>query len=126
MIRIFLEMEPRYQNKVYIQNKTKKIDLSLSKKDLETSRRLLKSVTNFFSYQPKFEKLNLDKTKLVDASHHMGGMIFPKVVDKNLKIKGTKNIFCCSSAIFPSSGSVNPTLIICALAERLSLYLKKN
>ena len=85
-----------------------------------------KSVTNFFSYQPKFEKLNLDKTKLVDASHHMGGMIFPKVVDKNLKIKGTKNIFCCSSAIFPSSGSVNPTLIICALAERLSLYLKKN
>ncbi len=126
MIRIFLEMEPRYQNKIYIRNKINKIKLSFSKKDLETSKRLIKDITNFFSNNPKLEKLNFDKNKLVDASHHMGGMIFPKVVDKNLRINGIKNIFCCSSAIFPSSGSVNPTLIICALAERLSLYLKKN
>ena len=82
-------------------------------------------MTNFFSFKPQSEKLYLNKKKLVDASHHMGGMSFPKVVDKNLKIKGVKNIFCCSSAIFPSSGSVNPTFIICALAERLSSYLKK-
>ena len=53
----------------------------------------------------------------------MGGMIYPKIVNKNLKIQGTKNIFCCSSSIFPTSGSVNPTLIICAFAERLSKFL---
>ena len=54
----------------------------------------------------------------------MGGLCYPKNVDKNLKIQGLKNIYCCSSAIFPTSGSVNPTLIICALAERLSKILK--
>ena len=48
----------------------------------------------------------------------------PKIVDKNLKIKGLNNIYCCSSAIFPTSGSANPTLIICGLAERLSKFLQ--
>ena len=46
------------------------------------------------------------------------------IVDKNLKIKGLNNIYCCSSAIFPTSGSANPTLIICGLAERLSKFLR--
>ena len=45
------------------------------------------------------------------------------VLDKNLKLQGLKDIYCCSSAIFPTSGSVNPTLIICALSERLSSHL---
>ena len=78
----------------------------------------------FFSNRPNDENLSFNKKKLVDASHHMGGMIYPKIVDKNLKIQGTKNIFCCSSSIFPTSGSVNPTLIICALAERLNKFLQ--
>ena len=54
----------------------------------------------------------------------MGGLCYPKNVDKNLRVLGLKNIFCCSSAVFPTSGSANPTLIICALAERLSKFLQ--
>ena len=55
----------------------------------------------------------------------MGGLSYPKILDKNLKLRGLNNIFCCSSAVFPTSGSTNPTLIICALSERLSEFLKK-
>ena len=47
-------------------------------------------------------------------------------VDKNLRIYGLNNIFICSSAIFPTSGSVNPTMTICALANRLAIYIDKN
>ena len=36
---------------------------------------------------------------------------------------GTKNIYICSSAIFPTSGSANPTMTICALSIRLGNYL---
>ena len=60
----------------------------------------------------------------------MGGLRFEQnnnlsIVDKNLKIKGLKNIYVCSSAIFPTSGSVNPTMTICALSNRLGDYLNK-
>ena len=48
-----------------------------------------------------------------------------KIIDKNLKFRGLKNVFCCSSAVFPTSGSANPTLVICALAQRLSAYLNR-
>ena len=81
---------------------------------------------NFFSEKPKLEKINLFNKRnlnLMDASHHMGGLIYPKIVNKNLKLNGTKNIYCCSSAIFPTSGSLNPTFTICALALRLGNYL---
>ncbi len=124
-LRIFLEMEPKFKNRISVYKNIGKVNLSLSKKEIETSKTLLKEIIIFFSLNPKKEKLNFNKKNLVGASHHMGGMVFPKVVDKNLKIQGIKNIFCCSSAIFPTSGSVNPTLIICALAERLSVFLKQ-
>jgi len=38
---------------------------------------------------------------------------------------GTKNIYACTSAIFPTSGSVNPTMTIIALAQRLAMHLTK-
>ena len=55
----------------------------------------------------------------------MGGLVYPKVVDKNLRLNGLQKIYVCSSAIFPTSGSVNPTLTICALAIRLGEHLLK-
>ena len=125
MIKIFLEMEPKYKNRVYIQNKIKKIDLILNKKEIKTSENLLKKIIDTFSYKANLERLSFKKKDLVDASHHMGGMIYPKIVNKNLKIQGLRKTYCCSSSIFPTSGSVNPSFTICALAERLSYYLKK-
>lgn len=125
LLKIFLEMEPRFRNRIYLKKNKGLIDLLISKKEIETSKKLIQQVINYFSYNPKFENLNFNTERLVDASHHIGGLIYPKIVDKNLKIKGLHNIFCCSSAVFPTSGSVNPTLIICALSERLSHYLKK-
>ena len=90
---------------------------------------------HFFSLKPN-EETNLisnskDITKKIeDASHHMGGLIFDhnkniSVVDKNLKIIGLTRTYICSSAIFPSSGSVNPTMTICALSNRLGEHLLK-
>jgi choline dehydrogenase-like flavoprotein len=45
------------------------------------------------------------------------------VVDKNLKLFGTNNIFVCSSSVFPTSGQANPTFLLGAFAIRLSNYL---
>ena len=96
----------------------------IGKKEITTLNILIKKIFEYFSKKPYLENVNLikDKNNLVDASHHMGGLIYPKVVDKNLKLQGLNRIYCCSSAIFPTSGSVNPTMTICALALRLAKH----
>ena len=117
-------MEPNFKNRIYFKNNLVHVNLTISKKEIQISKKLLNNVKNTFSYKPKLEKLDFKVSDLVDASHHIGGLSYPKIVDKNLKIKGLNNIYCCSSAIFPTSGSANPTLIICGLAERLSKFLQ--
>ncbi len=62
--------------------------------------------------------------------HHMGTARMsgdPKqgVVDRDCRVHGIDNLYVAGSAVFPTSGWVNPTLTIVALALRLADHLKK-
>jgi choline dehydrogenase-like flavoprotein len=63
-----------------------------------------------------------------DSNHHMGGMRMDGsaekgVVDPQLLLHGTRNVYVCSSAVFPTSGFSNPTHTLLALAIRLAQHL---
>ena len=58
-IRIFLEMEPKFKNRIYIKNNTNKINLFISKKEVQVSKKLLNNVKKLLSLKPKLEKLVL-------------------------------------------------------------------
>jgi len=134
IINLYTEMLPRYDNKIELNYKNKKeivkINYKMSKKETNTINLLKTEVLKNFSKNFKLENKKIIKDYSVkynfkDSSHHMGGTIYSsnkklRIVDKNLKINGVKNIYICSSSIFPTSGSVNPTMTICALALRLS------
>ena len=45
------------------------------------------------------------------------------VVDENLRVHGTDNLFVCSNAVMPNGAAVNPTLTLIALTERLACHL---
>lgn len=45
------------------------------------------------------------------------------VVDPNLQVHGTDNLFVCSNAVFPSIAAANPTLTVSALAVRLAEFV---
>lgn len=45
------------------------------------------------------------------------------VVDRNLKVWGTQNVFVCSSSVFPTSSQANPTYFLGAFAVRLANHL---
>ncbi|GAC1424343.1 MAG: GMC family oxidoreductase [Chitinophagaceae bacterium] len=45
------------------------------------------------------------------------------VVNSNLRLWGTSNIYICSSSAFPTSGQANPTFLLGAFAVRLAAYL---
>ena len=47
------------------------------------------------------------------------------VVDANLKVWGTENLYVAGSSVFPSGMTVPPTLILTALSQRLGALLSK-
>ena len=47
------------------------------------------------------------------------------VLDKDLKVFGTNNLYVCSSSAFPTSGQANPTFLLGAYAVRLAHHLSK-
>jgi choline dehydrogenase-like flavoprotein len=63
-----------------------------------------------------------------DGFHQLGTtrMSFSEkdgVVDPDCKVHSLKNLYLCSSSVFPTSGQANPTLTIVALAVRLANHL---
>ena len=133
-VRLFCEMMPNKNNLITSKNSKTLVKLKFSKIDYDTINLLTNQIKYFFSRKPKKEvSLNAKNIlkRVKDASHHMGGLRFypninESVVDKNLRIIGLKKIYVCSSAVFPTSGSVNPTMTICTLANKLGNHLKKN
>ena len=64
-----------------------------------------------------------------DAYHQMGGARMAKnadqgVVDAQLKVFGTSNLYALGAATFPSGSFANPTLTALSLAVRLSDHLR--
>ena len=52
------------------------------------------------------------------VNHHMGGASINLVVDENLKLFGTENVYVYSSSVFLTSSHSNPTLTTLALVDR--------
>ena len=105
-------MKPNINNLVTLKKKKTYVKLRLSKNDKRTINFLSSEIKKYFSHKNKFEKnlkINIARNKIEDASHHMGGLRYSNNnklsnVDRNLKIRGLKNIYVCSSAVFPTSG----------------------
>jgi choline dehydrogenase-like flavoprotein len=66
-----------------------------------------------------------------DSSHplgttRMGATAREGVVDADLRVFSTSNLYLCGSSVFPTGGNVNPTLTIIALALRLAEHLLRS
>lgn len=72
------------------------------------------------------EKLPKEIRKMSkDGIHQSGTTRIAKapdegVVDRDLKVFGTSNVYVCSSSVFPTSGQANPTFLMCVFAVRLA------
>ena len=68
------------------------------------------------------DKIDFD---FISGNHQMGGTRMgvnenDSVVDKNLKVHGTENLFITGSSVFRSSGHCHPTFTIVQLSLRLA------
>jgi choline dehydrogenase-like flavoprotein len=73
---------------------------------------------------------NSNAKHIINIGYHPIGTISigsneaESVVDKNLKLWKISNLYICSTAIFPTSGSSNTGLTLLALTARLATHLK--
>ncbi|HXS11091.1 MAG TPA: GMC family oxidoreductase [Acidobacteriaceae bacterium] len=109
-----------------------RLDWRISALELQTIRTFAKtaaqSLAGIVGFQPDPTLVNNDPAFLDrcdDSNHHMGGMRMAAapthgVVTPDLLLHGTRNVYTCSSAVFPTSGFSNPTHTVLALAIRLA------
>ena len=62
---------------------------------------------------------HLGTTRMHDSERH-------GVVDADARVHGLANLFVAGGSVFPTSGFVNPTLTIVALALRLGVHLRQD
>ena len=140
------EQDPEYSNRVTLSDKRDKFDnfqpkLIYKKSELvrNTAKVVIEEIGKYLvendigrisGYDFFFSKKNLKYTSEA-GYHHMGGTIMGEnsknsVVDKNLKVHGSKNLFVIGSSVFPSGGHANPTITIVQLSLRLNEHLQSN
>ena len=133
-IGIGTEMKPCLENRVTLDTKAKDyfgnpgINLFVSEtdEDVRTVARGKKIVRKIYADLGIEEIEELPRNFW--AHHHMGTCRMganprTSVVDPNLRVHGTKNLFVAGSSVFVTSGTANPTLTLTALSLRLSDHL---
>jgi choline dehydrogenase-like flavoprotein len=129
------EMKPSPENRVtldkeakdYFGNPVSNLFLSESEDDIKTrdqGKEIVRSIHHRLGTQEVRELAGN-----AWGHHHMGTCRMgdnprTSVVDRNLRVHGTKNLFVAGSSVFVTSGSANPTLSLTALSLRLSDHLR--
>jgi choline dehydrogenase-like flavoprotein len=77
---------------------------------------------------PESDRLARVMDQATDGYHQIGTARMadrPRdgIVDRDCRVHGSPNLFVAGSAVFPSSGQANPTLLLAALSARLAAHL---
>lgn len=137
------EQRPNRESRVTLTNELDdigmprlKLDWRLSKEDRESAYRTLELIAHEFGAQGEgrvrvvFDQNGpWDRRRTFGGAHHIGTTRMDTrpehgVVNKDCRVHSMDNLFIAGSSVFPTSGVMNPTLTIVALALRLSDHLK--
>jgi choline dehydrogenase-like flavoprotein len=109
------------------------IDWQLSGADLQHFERYTRTLLDDGLRSPQYrihcrDELALWDSTVASAAHHVGtarmaGSRDRGVVDEQLKVFDTNNLYIADGSVFPTAGSTNPSLTITALALRLAAHL---
>ena len=149
LLKMAWEQKPDFNNRITLSKKNKdKNNIPLVelywKKDKDVMRTPKIFMDNFGKYIAKNDLgrvgllpyLNDENQSFPDTNeygghHHMGGTRIGSnsenndIVDNNLRVHGTKNLFVCGSSIFRTGGHANPTLSIVQFSLKLADHLNK-
>lgn len=109
------------------------VDWRLSQADRDAFGRYLSLLVDSMVDRPEVASIRRDSldewmSSACSAAHHLGTNRMAAspnqgVVDANLKVFGATNLYVCDGSVFPTAGSVNPSLTIFALGLRLGRHI---
>ena len=135
---LLMEQEPNIFNHVKLINQKDsfgipKIELhwQLSEQDWYTLESIRGLVSRFVGVNQigRAHSVGLKRTDTIRGGHHhmgttrMGTHPEHSVVDSNCKVWGLQNVYMAGGSVFPTGGSVNPTINMIALGNRLVKHL---
>ena len=114
------------------------VDWHIDGREIESMRRFARAVDERLralglaqlTLVPELESLSpAVLSRVRDSVHQMGTARMAAspcqgVVDPNLRVHGTDNLFVAGAAVFPSTGHANPTFTAMALGQRLAAHLQ--
>jgi len=141
-IHFHSEQVPEHSNCMTLSENSRNLEIfyKLSDADVDSVIRLHDELDRYLRtlncgellyWYPKAELAEVIRSISRDGIHQSGTTRIAEnaasgVVDRNLKVFGTKNLFVCSSSVFPTSGQANPTYFLGACSVRLAHYLSKD
>lgn len=138
LLSINLEQIPDFNNRIFIKKNRLATNWKIKKREIDNVKLISKTFENAW-IESKLSKIaelkmnvanNSNAKHLINIGYHPIGTIrigsseAESVVDKNLKLWKISNLYICSTAIFPTSGSSNTGLTLLALTARLATHLK--
>ena len=135
------EQDPTFNNKISLSSSKdfigipqSKLKYELSKNTLRTAEEMVNQIGIYFINNDlgriAGDQLIYNKKSFISEAgyHHIGGTRMGdnkniSVVDKNLKVHETNNLYVCGSSTFVSGGHANPTLSIIQFSLRLAKHL---
>ena len=140
-INLLTDQEPLFSNRITLDKETDPNNIpkpilhwKRSDKIRESSRKIVEMLANFL-IDKNLGRLAAEeflysnqKYAHMNGYHHMGGTRMgisknTSVVDKNLKVHDTKNLYINGSSVFVTAGNAYPTLTITQLSLRLANHI---
>jgi choline dehydrogenase-like flavoprotein len=131
-LQAFMDDRGHFENRVSIGNGVNRFGLPQTRIDftrqpefykvIDKRLDLMERVILAMDYKvdPKNRKIRTQSAHHMTSTCRMGKGPEDGVVDENLRVHGTDNLYVCSNAVFPTGSAVNPTLTLTAMSMRLS------
>ena len=96
--------------------------------EMKSLQSMLQKLPSVLEEDSRIYQFKKPRKSFLGKSHHLGGLRMAEaqgggVVDKNLEVFGVPGLFICSTGVFPTFSSANPTLLLVQLALNLSDFL---
>jgi len=106
-------------------NPLARLNFNFAEEDLATLQRCREYITSFYE---KIGATDVSEAPISWSRHHQGTCRMGdnpnfSVVDRNLRVHESDNLYVCGSEVFVTGGAMQPCLTITALAHRLADHL---
>lgn len=126
---LFIAEQKRGRNRVYDDGRGLRVDWSVSAEELAVYRSLLKKLDGMLRSVAERVNIETDITEewLWSGAHHACttglGEGAGDIIDKELRLKASDNVFVCDGSVIQEHSYANPGLTIASLALRLARRL---